>query len=136
MQDLESSWQGHNRKATRMEVTKAGRPSILAKIVVVPVVHGVEQVFAGGWEGVKEREQDTCYIGHKLTALGCNLIQLATSLFRDWEALRWILKPKGISKQVERDSKKGGKGGGGMPEPRGAEEWILSSTKRMPRQQC
>jgi hypothetical protein len=58
MQDLESSWPGHNRKTTRTEVTEADRPSILAKVVAVSVVYGVEQVFAGGWERVKEREQD------------------------------------------------------------------------------
>jgi hypothetical protein len=36
----------------RTEATGAGGPSILSKKVAVSVVQGVEQVCAGGWEGV------------------------------------------------------------------------------------
>jgi hypothetical protein len=36
----------------RMEVTEAGGPSILSKVVSVPVVQGGEDKCVGGWEGV------------------------------------------------------------------------------------
>jgi hypothetical protein len=55
----------------------------------------------------REREQDTYYVGSKY-------IQPATSLFCDWKAWRWVLKPKEISKQaVEVSSKGGGRRAGG-----------------------
>jgi hypothetical protein len=65
------------------------------------------------------------------------------SPFRDWKTRRWILKPKGISKQAEKVSVKGG----GrrrrtmseltIPDRASAttEGGMLRSAKRMPRQE-
>jgi hypothetical protein len=40
------------REPKRTELTEAGEPSILSKVVAVSAVQGVEQVCAGGWGGV------------------------------------------------------------------------------------
>jgi hypothetical protein len=44
---------GHNREHRMTEVTDAGGPTRLSKVVAVSVVQGVEQVCAGVWEVVE-----------------------------------------------------------------------------------
>jgi hypothetical protein len=52
MWDLGGSWGDITGEPRRAEVTDAGGPTRLPKVVAVSVVQGVEQVCAGGWEGV------------------------------------------------------------------------------------
>jgi hypothetical protein len=56
MQDLGSGWGDTSCHTTgepkRMKVTETVELSILSKEIAVSVVQGVEQVCAGGWEGV------------------------------------------------------------------------------------
>jgi hypothetical protein len=51
-----------------MEVTEAGGPSILSKPVAVSVREEVEQLSAGGWEGVEGER-----VGH-IRGRGCKHI--------------------------------------------------------------
>jgi hypothetical protein len=64
MQDLGSGW-GEPRWT---EVTEAGGPSMLSKAVVVSVVQGVEQVRAGGWEGVVGKRAEHILRGKEAVA--------------------------------------------------------------------
>jgi hypothetical protein len=52
MRDLGGGWRYITGKPRRAEVTDAGGPTRLSKVAAVSVVQGVEQVYAGGWEGV------------------------------------------------------------------------------------
>jgi hypothetical protein len=52
MRDLGGGWGDIIGEPRRMEVTDPGGPTKLSKVVPVSVVQGVEQVCAGGWEGV------------------------------------------------------------------------------------
>jgi hypothetical protein len=63
--DLGGGWGGITGEPRRTEVTEAGAPTRLSKVVAVSVVQGVEQVCAGGWEGSREREQDAYYLGNR-----------------------------------------------------------------------
>jgi hypothetical protein len=52
MRDLGGGWGGITGEPRRTKVADAGGPTRLSKVVSVSVVQGVEQVCAGGWEGV------------------------------------------------------------------------------------
>jgi hypothetical protein len=52
MRDLGGGWGDVNVEPRRTEVTDAGGPTRLSKVVAVSVVQGVKQARAGGWEGV------------------------------------------------------------------------------------
>jgi hypothetical protein len=52
MRDLGGGWGDINGEPRRTEVTDAGVPTKLSKVVAVSVLQGVEQICAGGWEGV------------------------------------------------------------------------------------
>jgi hypothetical protein len=62
MSDLGGGWGDITGESRRMEVKDAGGPIRLPEVVAVCVVPGVEQVCAGGWKGLRGREQDTYYI--------------------------------------------------------------------------
>jgi hypothetical protein len=61
MRDLGSGWGNISGEPRRTEVTDAGGPTRLSKVVAVSVVQGVEQLCAGGWQGVAgERAGHIC----------------------------------------------------------------------------
>jgi hypothetical protein len=106
MRDLGGGWGDITGEPRRTEVTDTGGPTRLSMVVAVSVGQGVEKVCAGDWEGVAGERAGHILRGKQ--AMTAKHSQPVKSLFRDWKTRRWILKPKGISKQAERVSVKGG----------------------------
>jgi hypothetical protein len=86
MLDLGSGWGNTTGEPRRTEVTEAGGPSILSNVVAVSVVQGVEQVYAGGWEGVTGRESRTHNTWE--TGRGRKHIKPVTISFSNWKTQR------------------------------------------------
>jgi hypothetical protein len=78
-------------------VTEADGPSILAKVVAMPEVQGVAKICAGGWKGVAGERAGHILGGNRPWLQACPTSDGFVPRLEPW---RWILEPKGISKQA------------------------------------